>query len=284
MITWIVLTRGDRPAQLEAALASIRRQTTPSELLVVVNGLDGEHYRSTDGAAEVILLPENVGVPGGRDVGARRATTDVIAFLDDDAVLTNDNANSIIEQAFVDDPNCGALSFRIEDEHGVTQRRHVPRMGSRGSDVAGPVATFLGGASAMRRQAYEAAGGYWSDLFYSHEELDLAWRLHDAGFTVVYRPEIVVSHPRTPISRHPQGWFLTGRNRVRIARRNLPAIIAGAHVTVWLLIGWWRAHDAPCRVAYRRGWIAGWRGPVARRPIAWRTVLRLTQVGRPPFL
>jgi GT2 family glycosyltransferase len=282
VITWVLLTRGDRPVELEAALDSIRRQTMPSEIVVVVNGADDE--LAPMGGIHTIALPANIGVPGGRNRGVEATSTEVVAFLDDDAVLLTDDANERIEHAFADDPACGALSFRIEDEDGHTQRRHVPRIGSRGSLTPGPAATFLGGASAVRRSAYDLAGGYWSELFYAHEELDLSWRLHDAGFRVLYLPDIVVLHPSTPIGRHPDGWTLTGRNRVLVARRNLPWPVAFVHVSVWLALGWLRAPDATCRRAYLSGWRAGWSVPAQRRPVGWRTVWRLARVGRPPIL
>jgi hypothetical protein len=282
MITWILLTRGDRADELHAALDSIRRQTTPANIIVVANGAtvavpSGDDY-------EVIELPDNIGVPGGRARGIERATTDVVAFLDDDAVLLTHDANDRIERCFCDEPRCGAISFRIQDHGGVTQRRHIPRVGSRGAAKGGPAATFLGGASAIRRAAYELAGGYWADLFYAHEELDLSWRLHDAGFDVQYRPEIVVRHPRTPIGRHPEGWYLTGRNRVLVARRNLPRPLMVFHAAAWFVLGALRARGAGCRAAYVRGWWAGWHDRVPRDPIRWSTAARLTRAGRPPIV
>ena len=283
MITWILLTRGDRSEALSAALDSIRRQHDRSRIIVVANGAPPSSVPE-DEDIEVVLIPDNVGVPGGRDRGVALATTEIVAFLDDDAVLLTSDANERIERAFANAPERGALSFRIEDEEGATHRRHVPRVGSRGASRGGAAATFLGGASAIRRRAYDLAGGYWGELFYAHEELDLSWRLHEVGFDVHYRPDIVVRHPMTPIGRHPDGWFLTGRNRVRVARRDLPAAVALVHVVVWLAVGWARAPDAHCRDAYRRGWSAGWSDPVPRRPVRWRTVWRLTRAGRPPII
>lgn len=282
MITWVVLTRGDRPAELAAAIASIRAQTVPARIVVVANGSESPvHVDGPD--VEVLAVPDNLGVPGGRHEGVRLATTEVVAFLDDDAVLLTPDAGERIERCF-DDPRCGAVSMRIEDEAGEVQRRHVPRWGRRGADVAGPAATFLGGASAVRRSAYDRVGGYWGDLFYAHEELDLSWRLHDAAFEVQYRPDIVVCHPRTPIGRHPRGWFLTGRNRVLVARRNLPAVLLVVHTATWLVLGVWRAPDRSCRRSYLVGWRSGWQAPVPRRPIRWSTVRRLGRAGRSPVV
>lgn len=289
MITWVLLTRGDRPTELTCAVESILRQSVGSYIVVVANGPPDAATVLPARIAELsqvamIRLPENLGVPGGRDHGIRASTGDVVAFLDDDAELLTEDANRSIEAAFAADPTLGAVSFRIEDDDGNTQRRHVPRAGAGGADRSGPAATFLGGACAIRRSAYDEAGGYWADLFYAHEELDLSWRLHDRGHRVDYRPDIVVRHPRTPIGRHGDGWTRTGRNRVLVARRNLPLPIMAVHVTMWLILGVLRAPDVTCRLAYVRGWISGCTGEVERAPIRWRTVMALARSGRPPIV
>src|SRR5690606_40872362 len=56
-----------------------------SRLLVVSNG--GPASLEGVAAGEVLGLPDNVGVPKGRDIGARRVTTELIGFLDDDAEI-----------------------------------------------------------------------------------------------------------------------------------------------------------------------------------------------------
>lgn len=282
-LCWVVLTQGTRPDEVDAAVRSIRSGDPDEvdEVVVVHNGGPGGPH--PDGARE-LRSDENVGVPGGRDLAVRATSAPIVGFLDDDARLVTPDAAARIVDRFVLSSDLGALSFRIVDEEGGTSRRHVPRVGSGSVERAGDVVNFLGGACAIRRSAYEAAGGFWADLFYAHEELDLAWRLHQAGYRVVYDPSIVVAHPRTEVSRHENGWRLTGRNRVMIARRDLPWPIAIAHVTVWLVIGFVRAPDRSCRGAYLRGWWSGWRRPVDRRPISWRTVRRLTRLGRPPLI
>ncbi len=233
----------------------------------------------------VVSTDRNLGVPGGRDAGVRAGKGRVVAFLDDDAVLLG--TADEIRRAFDLAPRLAAVSLRLVDERGRSSSRHVPRLRGSSPDVSGPVAYFLGGASAIRREAYEEVGGYFTDLFYGHEEIELSWRLIDAGWGVQYLADVEVFHPRTEISRHPDGWRLTGRNRVWIARRTLPWPIAIAHTTLWLLLGLVRA-DAEVRRSYVRGWWSGWSSDwpstVSRRPIGWRTTWALARLGRPPFI
>lgn len=280
-LSWVVLTMGDRDAALGRALDSIESQEVSGEVVVVANG-------GTVGALPphifVSTLHDNVGVPGGRDAGVSVASGSIIGFLDDDAELMTPDVATRALRIFADEPTVGAITLRIVDPDGNTARRHVPRFGRSGADRSGDVVTFLGGATIVRRQAYELVGGYWADLFYAHEELDLAWRLHDAGYTVRYLADARVAHPATTIARHPDGWWRTGRNRVMVARRNLPWLIALPHVFIWLVVGWFRAPNSECRDRYRRGWLAGWRVEVPRKPMRIRTVWRLTRLGRPPAI
>lgn len=283
-LAWVILTMGDRPEALRAAIASLleaSRATPGIEIVVVSNG-GGPLDVEDSPAVRVVELAENIGIPAGRNTGAAATEATLIGFLDDDARLLTPIDDVV--GAFAADDDLAVAALRLVDEHGETAQRHVPRVGGRDAAEAGPVALFLGGACVMRRRAFEQVGGYWGELWYGHEELELAWRLVDGGWRLCYSAEVTVFHPRTDIGRHPAGWEHTGRNRVMIARRTLPWPIAIAHVTTWLLLGGVRAAGAESRRAYLRGWRRGWQQPVTRRPIRWSTVSRLTRLGRPPVL
>jgi GT2 family glycosyltransferase len=296
-LSWVMLTMGDRPGLLTVAMQSVgsscSSRTEPGhsehhvrdDVVIIANGC-GLDDLPHDLDAVVVGSPRNVGVPGGRDLGVRATQSSLVGFLDDDASIATSTA--AVPRAFIDNPDLGAVSFRLVDEHGETSTRHVPRPGGRNPDQSGPVATFLGGACAIRRSAYDQVGGYFCDLFYGHEEVELSWRLIDAGWQIRYLADVQVFHPRTEIGRHEHGWHLTGRNRVWIARRTLPWPVAIAHVTIWLVLGVIRAPDASCRRSYLSGWWEGWRTRWAdgspRRPITWRGVWRLTRLGRPPVI
>ena len=289
LIDWVVLTRGDRPEALAAAIASLRASPTTGSIVVVLNGPEAGTTIELAGAGlsddDVIVVEsaENLGVPGGRDLGLESTQTPLVGFLDDDArLVSTDSLGSVIQQ-FATDHSLGAMSLRLVDEDGNTSRRHVPRRGAGGADQSGPVVTFLGGASIIRRSAYLTAGRYWADLVYGHEELDLAWRLIEHNYSIRYQADISVYHPHTEISRHADGWWRTGRNRVLIARRNLPAPIMVVHSIAWLAIGTLRAPGGPCRRRYVSGWFGAWRVTVDREPMSWSTLRRLRRLGRFPI-
>ncbi len=284
LIDWVVLTRGDRPDALAAAVASLRSSSTTGSILVLLNGPIGDATIDSDGDRVVVIQSnENLGVPGGRDLGLRTTRAPLVGFLDDDARLISTDALDRVVQRFESDSSLGAMSLRLVDEDGNTLRRHVPRRGAAGANRSGPVATFLGGASIVRRSAYLHAGGYWAALMYGHEELDLSWRLIGLDYTVTYEADISVYHPHTEISRHSDGWWRTGRNRVLVARRNLPVPLSIAHCLAWLMIGSLRAPSGDCRRQYLVGWVRGWRLAVDRAPLSWSALKRLRRVGRFPI-
>mgnify|MGYP001793175695 CR=1 FL=1 len=278
---------GDRAGPLRDAVRSL----APSRVLVVANGVGGAATATELGLdvvgdtsrLSVIGTDENLGVPGGRDHGVRHTNAEIVGFLDDDAVASPGLSEAVAAR-FDDDAQLGAIALRIVDEDGRTVRRHVPRFGSLDPERSGPVALFLGGACAIRRSAYDEVGGYFTDLHYGHEEVELAWRLIDAGWNIEYLADVTVEHPRTEISRHERGWELTGRNRVWIAVRTLPRPASWAHALAWLLLGLRRTPDRATRDAYASGWRSGWRTAPHRTPISWRGVWRLTRRGRPPIL
>jgi GT2 family glycosyltransferase len=279
-LEWVVLTQGGRPEELLAAVASLSADASARAVLVIGNGgavgnLPGRRVRTFES-------PDNLGVPGGRHRGMQMTSAEVVGFLDDDARLLGHPTE--IEHEFRADARLGAVSLRLVDEEGATSRRHIPRAGSANVAESGDVAYFLGGACAIRREAYEQVGGYFTELFYGHEEIELSWRLIDAGWRIRYLADVEVFHPRTEISRHADGWRLTGRNRVWIARRTLPWPVALAHVAAWLVLGTVRAPGGDCRRSYLAGWWSGWGGRIERRPIRWRTVATLTKLGRPPII
>jgi hypothetical protein len=273
-----VLTQGTRPAELAAALESLA-----GEHVIVVNNGGPPDAVPVDANVTVHQYDTNLGVPGGRDAGVKATDHPIIAFLDDDAIASP-GLSATIASAFEANPDLGAVATRLVDEHGDVTRRHVPRFGGRYSEASTDATLFIGAGHAIRRTAYVEAGGYWPDLVYGHEEIELSWRLIDRGWRVRYLHEAVVVHPRAEIGRHEHGWRLTGRNRVMIARRSLPWPIASVHVVAWLFLGAIRAPGSAARRAYVSGWLSGWSIDVAHRPIRWATVWRLTRAGRPPVL
>ncbi|MEE1806826.1 MULTISPECIES: glycosyltransferase family 2 protein [Streptomyces] len=285
----VIITMGNRPEELRALLDSVAEQDGDRIEVVVVG--NGAPVPDVPAGVRTVELPENLGIPGGRNVGIEAfgpsgADVDALLFLDDDGLLPLTDTAELCRQAFEADPELGIISFRIADpDTGVTQRRHVPRLRAADPMRSSRVTTFLGGANAVRSKVIAEVGPLPGQFFYAHEETDLAWRALDAGWMIDYRADMVLNHPTTAPSRHAVYHRMVARNRVWLARRNLPAPLVPAYLGVWLLLTLLRKPSGPALKAWFGGFREGWSTPCGtRRPMRWRTVWRLTRLGRPPVI
>ncbi|MGP3982364.1 glycosyltransferase family 2 protein [Streptomyces sp. KR80] len=285
----VVLTMGNRPDELRALLDSVAKQHGERIEVVVVG--NGSPLPELPEGVRTVELPENVGIPAGRNVGIAAfgpggRDVDALLFLDDDGLLPSVDTAELCREAFAADPQLGIISFRIADpETGTTQRRHVPRLRASDPMRSSRVTTFLGGANAVRTAVFQQVGGLPDDFFYAHEETDLAWRALDAGWMIDYRADMVLHHPATAPSRHAVYHRMVARNRVWLARRNLPVPLIPLYLGVWLLLTLARRPSRPALRAWLGGFKEGWITPCGpRRAMKWRTVWRLTRLGRPPVI
>lgn len=279
----VILTMGDRPDELRRAVDSVTAQRDVEvDCLVVVNA---SAAIAAPPDARVHVAGRNLGIPAGRNEGARLLTGDLVLFLDDDAWLTDDDILSRAAERFTADPRLGILSLRIVDPDGRgTARRHVPRLRVGDPEVGSEVTTFLGGAAIVRRAVFDEVGWLPDEFEYAHEETSLAWRAIDAGWGIRYAGDLAVHHPATTPARHARYHYLTARNRVLLARRHLPWAVGVIYLSVWTPLTLLRAGSDGVGPSLR-GFADGFRhADVARDPISWRTVARMTRLGRPPII
>ncbi|WP_433178195.1 glycosyltransferase family 2 protein [Actinoallomurus sp. CA-150999] len=282
-----ILTMGDRPAELTALLESVLAQHGAVPRIVVVG--NGAPLPPLPSGVQGVEIEKNLGISGGRNVALaalrEHGDVDVVMYLDDDGLLPEPATFQRVRQAFAEDPELGIVSFRIADESGATQRRHVPRLGARDPLRGGPVTTFLGGGNAIRMAVVEQTGDWPEAFFYAHEETDVAWRALDAGWRIDYRPDLLLQHPRTSPTRHAMYFRMIARNRVWLARRHLPAVLVPVYLGLWTLVTVLRRPPLAGLRAWAGGFTEGVRTPCGpRRPMSWRTVWRMTSLGRPPVI
>jgi GT2 family glycosyltransferase len=280
----VILTMGNRPAELERAIQSTEALRGDGlEVVVVGNGAD---LPAVPSGVITLRLPENVGIPAGRNAGVEACSGDVVLFLDDDGWYPDADLAEHVTSRFTADPKLAVLAFRVVDpDGGPGARWHVPRVGAGDAGRSSEVTTFSGGACAMRRSAFAEVGGLPGAFFLMHEEIDIAWRLMDRGYRIEYDAAARMCHPPVPNSRHAGFYRYEARNRVLIARRNLPWPLAALFLADWFAITVARERSwAPLR-EWLAGFAEGWRmDPGARKPISLRTITRMTRLGRPPII
>jgi GT2 family glycosyltransferase len=281
----VVLSQGRRPDGLAASLASVLRQEGV-ELDVVVVGNGWEPQGLAEGVRG-IHLPENRGIPAGRNAGVRHVEGDALFFLDDDETVPSATflADSLALMRRTGD--VALIQPRIVDPTGAaTPRRWIPRVRKGDPAASSAVFSVLEGAVVVRRDAFEAAGGWAGEFFYAHEGIELAWRIWDQGLRAWYAGDLVAHHPAVAPTRHAEYHRLNARNRVWLARRNLPLVLVPIYVGSWTAVQLLRsARNRDGLATWLRGWREGWTtSPGERRPMSWGTVLRMTRAGRPPVI
>ncbi|NUK54718.1 glycosyltransferase [Streptomyces lunaelactis] len=278
---------GNRPAELRALLDSVAKQREPAARVVVVG--NGSPLPELPDGMVGVELAENLGLPTGRNIAMatlrEAGDVDVLVDLDDDGLLIEADVFTRLADLYEADPRLGIVSFRIADETGFTQRRHVPRLRAGDPMQRGYVTTFLGGGHGLSMRMLDEIGGWPDAFFFTHEETDLAWRALDADWKILYEPELVLQHPRTSPARHAVYYRMTARNRVWMARRHLSALLVPVYLGTWILLTIARTRSPAGLRAWFGGFAEGVRTPCGeRRPMRWRTVWRMTRLGRPPVV
>jgi len=282
----VIVTMGTRPRELDALLASVEKQDVLAQVVLVGNATP-----LTDVDANVIKIPlaENLGCPGGRNVGlamlCKSGEVDVVIELDDDGLLIADDVFRRVQQLFATEAQLGIIGFRVADEHGHTERRWVPRLRADDPMRRGFVTAFLGGGHAFSVPMLNEIGLWPAEFFFGHEESDLAWRALDAGWNILYEPELVLQHPKTSPARHAAYYRFTARNRVWLARRRLPLPLIPVYLAAWIFLTFTRIRSVAGMKAWCHGFLEGVRTPCGpRKPMKWHTVGRMTRLGRPPLI
>jgi GT2 family glycosyltransferase len=227
----IIILALDRAAETVAAIRSALQQTgTTRHVFIVDQGSAPEALAEIAGAvtdradATLIALDRNYGVGGGRNIASGLGHGRVIAALDNDAEFADAGTLARAVGAIDADPALAAIGFRIvEFASGVDDLSSwgyplalLPRAGESFDAV-----TFVGAGHAIRRRAWDEAGGYDARLFFTWEEYAFCLHAIDRGWRIRYRGDLVVRHKVSAQQRvvwSVTRWFHFVRNRIYIER------------------------------------------------------------------
>jgi GT2 family glycosyltransferase len=205
--------------RLERALASLREQTRPLDVVVVDNG-------SGDGSQELLRerFPEVGLVELGRNAGFGPALNRAIAERPGDPLLLLNNdvecetgfVEAMLSAAEGAEMVAGVLLQEaapgLIDSAGVIADRTLMgfdylhgepvEAAERAAAPLGPT----GGAALYRLDAFRAAGGFDERIFLYYEDLDLALRLRAAGARCVPAPHARALHAYSASSGAASGF------------------------------------------------------------------------------
>ncbi len=197
------------------------------ELVLVDNGSTAEEVDMMDAVAaedqRVTLIrgQGNVGFARGANMGAKAAHGHVLVVLNPDAFL-EDGCIAALCSALHKQPIPCLVGARVMNPNGTEQRgarrgevtpvtsllslTHLPRFfgGLKGFEIhheddptppgGVPVPTISGACFAIRRYDFFSVGGFDSAYFLHVEDVDLCWRVRQAGGQVLFEPHARVIH------------------------------------------------------------------------------------------
>lgn len=244
LVSYLVLTM-NRVSELETCLKSITRQTSDRyEIVVVDNASSDETPQMVEDRFPDIVykrLTENVGAANGRNEAFATARGAICVLIDDDAELMDAQATEKIARYFEEDQNLGILALNVVNAHtSNVDLKCLPRRDKQVQHQDFVCTYFCGAGAAIRKKAFDKAGGFWGKLFIYVEELDLSYRILDLGYRAKYSTTVDVLHRETlrarPSTRHTRSMV---RNRIWVALRNLPFPYVLIFPLAWIAkMGW----------------------------------------------
>ena len=225
----IVILTWNSTELLQGCLASLPQAVThyPYEVIVVDNGSRGETPASLRFAfpwMQLVVNRSNRGVAPGRNQGLRLTHGEYVILLDDDTVVPLETFDRLL--AYMDaHPEVGVCGPQLIDGQGQLQLtcRLFPTVGDkiarqlpfafarrlrREAELAEwdhktirEVDYIIGACQVIRRTALAEVGLLDEHIFYGPEDVDLCLRFRQAGWKVVYNPEVVVIHKERRVAR-----------------------------------------------------------------------------------
>ncbi|NQW09630.1 MAG: glycosyltransferase family 2 protein [Alphaproteobacteria bacterium] len=212
---------------LRAALAS----AAVSKVVLVDNGNNADtrraiaHIDSEEPRLDVLQGHGNIGFARACNLGVTRSDSDVVLLLNPDCILRPGVVERGLE-VLAAHPEASALTVRIENTDGSEQRGarrnlmtpwtclveqfrldrimpnhpHFQRLNLNETEPlhdVSPVECISGAFMLLPRRVYEAAGGMDEDYFLHVEDVDFCMRLSKAGHTILYVPDVAVTHVKS---------------------------------------------------------------------------------------
>jgi GT2 family glycosyltransferase len=244
----IIILSMDRSEDTIAAIDSSLDQTGIRQTVWVVDQGSGpdtigrlKRHVADKPLVHLEIVGRNLGIPGGRNLATQLGHAPYVVALDNDAVFCSKDEVAKAVRRLESDPGLAGIGFRILNyfSRGDDERSWgYPKSLKPRSDREFLATRFIGTGHALRRKAFEAVDGYDASLFFYWEELDVCYRLINAGYRILYAPEVAIFHKVSP--EHRVNWaggrfYYLVRNRLYIEYKYGTAVLrlialAGAYI------------------------------------------------------
>jgi GT2 family glycosyltransferase len=185
---------------MEPCLGSLEKLHYPNYEVIVVN--DGSKDRTREICERFgyirLINQENKGLSAARNVGIEAATGEIVAFTDSDCVADPDWLTYLVTtflrsgRAAVGGPN-----FPPPEDTLVPSAVAVSPGGPTHVLLNDEVAEHIPGCNmAFRKQVLEEINGFDPVFRAAGDDVDLCWRLQNAGYQIGFSPAAIVWHFR----------------------------------------------------------------------------------------
>lgn len=212
---------------------------SPLEIIVIDNNSQDETQSIMQKylpRVNYIRNDENIGVVA-RNIGLEKAGGDIIITIDDDVTGINDKDICKLVELFNTQPRIGAINFKVVDpeKDEIINWVHHCKVEDY-SNKEFKTYEITEGAVAFKKDVLNITGGYSTHFFISHEGPDLAFRIFEAGFDVIYTGDVTVHHFTAEQGRESwRNYYYDTRNQFWLAARNFPVGYAIRYLTRGLL-------------------------------------------------
>lgn len=194
-VSVVVPFRGGR-AEANALIEALGALRIDHGDQVIVADNSEEAVVPRDGSIEVVRVPGRPSARRARNEAAGRAANAWLLFLDGDcrpdpsllelhfSPAPEERCGVVAGEVAGDDSQEGLLARWARSRRGLMARYHVEGPG-RPAGIAGNLM--------VRREAWEQAGGFEEEAR-SEADVDLCWRIQDAGWSLEYRPRAIAAH------------------------------------------------------------------------------------------
>lgn len=193
--------------------------------------------------ATFIRHDTNTGPAGARNTGLAAVTTPLVAFLDSDVEVGADWLDALLPH-FADE-RVALVAPRVAGAAGdgplaAFEQRHSPLdLGTEPARIAaGTRVSYVPAAALVCRTSVIRELGGFDAAMRLGEDVDLVWRLTDAGHRCRYESTSTVHHqPRTTLSALLRQRFGYGRSAASLARRH-PGALSPVRMSGWSALSW----------------------------------------------
>ena len=195
----LVITAHRAGPMLDACLDSAATlDPAPREVIVTIDGADAAVIEAANQRGfRVVSNPSAPGVSATRNAGVRAATGGIVVLADSDVLLLKDHI-ARLTQAFTEHPDAAAIIGSYDDKpaaSGIVSRYRNLLHHYTHQHASRDAQTFWAGCGAIQRDAFQKIGGFDENYrLPSVEDIELGYRLRQAGYRIRLVPEWQVKH------------------------------------------------------------------------------------------